>query len=223
MAAFGFWGVVALFWKEHFRITYISCLDNNWGSFLFSTVILFMPFFGWFVGSSLLSTITFVLEKPNDGWVLLQNTRQDIRSLQAADFYTVYAETKDGKLISCRYESVYDYDCWNDVSQISEIRKGDKCYDFPAPPFGINVEDRIDVEDCITFAGRLSISRSSYILSDNGQVYRNSYGSPSLIPPYQVIKRQALFSTAGLIVGLIIARKIMTANKKKNSLAITSG
>jgi hypothetical protein len=187
-------------------------------------MVLPLVIIGCCVGPIASSILEIYLETSYNGWVLLKSPPQNISKLQAADFYTVYAETIDGKLISCRYSSIYNNDCWNEISNIPNIKETDKCYDLPAPPPEIHSAGRIDFGACIPFAGEESTSFSSYILSDNGQVYRLSTGDPALITIFfRSILIKLLCSSIIIAIGLIVASKIMVLVNKINTSATQSG
>lgn len=133
-----------------------------------------------------------------------------------------YKKTASGKLISCRYESALDFDCWNEVSETPKIEETDKCYDFPSIPSKIRQIDRIDFGACIPFAGMEGDSFSSYVLSDDGQVYLYSVGSPSIVS-IKLIRTQILSSLAGSVIGLLFAFIIVVIYKKKITLIVASG
>ena len=101
---------------------------------IYTAIVLPLLIFGCCAGSLAPFILEKLLEKSYDGWILLKSPPENIKRLRAANFYTVYAETNDGKLISCRYESTLDFDCWNEVSEIPKIEETDKCYDFPPAP-----------------------------------------------------------------------------------------
>jgi hypothetical protein len=189
---------------------------------IYTAIVLPLLIFGCCAGSLAPFVLEKSLEKSYDGWVLLKSPPENIKRLQAANFYTIYAETNDGKLISCRYESALDFDCWNEVSEIPKIEETDKCYDFPSTPSKIRQIDRIDFGACIPFAGMEGYSFSSYVLSDDGQVYLYSVGSPSIIS-LKFIRTQILFSLAGSIIGLVFAFIIVVIYKKKNTFMAASG
>lgn len=213
----GIWGA----WKEHFKITYIPFMNNRLGSFILAEILLLIPISGLSVGFLLASAITPTQRVTNSNWVLLPKSSQRISNLRAADFYIIYAETIDGKLVSCYYQSADDYDCWREVWRIPKINKGDVCFGFPDPPAGIKVIDKIRFEDCMVFAGMEDINESNYVLSDDGRVYRSSYGIGTL-PPSKSNWRD-LLPIAGLLTGLIIDFKVIELNKKKNTFTATSG
>lgn len=152
----------------------------------------------------------------------MPESHQRITKLRAADFYTIYAETTDGQLISCYYASKNEHDCWQRISKIPEIKEGDKCFGFPAPPQHVNVIDKMQFENCVVFAGMENINTSRFILSDDGKIYRSNYDDTGILPPSMQWKRK-LFPKAGLIVGLIIATIVVVANHKKNAFMAASG
>lgn len=220
------WFVGTSKWPEQFQITYIPLLNNQVGSFVFTTVVLLIPILGCCTGFLLVPTSLF--EVAEEGWVLLEKPPYPIKSLRAASFDTVYVEMTDGRLMSCYYGSAYDVQCWQEVSEMPDIPEH-QCYNrtttstFPEPPSSINVTDRIDLEDCMTFAGMGGHrNTSSYVLSDEGQVYQKTQGDPFLIPPLGLIRMGCIFSITGLIVGLLIVFGLMTVNKRRNKLKIIS-
>lgn len=221
LTAASIWVLGTKFWPARFQITYVPFLNNEVGSFLFAVVVLVIPVLGCCAGGSLLPEITSVFEMSEGGWVLLEKPPQQIKLLRAAEFHTIYAETIDGQLIACYHGSAYDTDCWRKISQIPDTIEY-KCYnwigDFPEPPSSVNVIDRIDVEGCITFAGMDDTNISSYVLSDEGDVYQKAQGDPSLIPPPGLIRMLCFLSMMGLIVGLLIVFGLMTVNKRQNTV-----
>jgi hypothetical protein len=225
--ALGLWFVGTSYWPNQFKITYVPFLNNEIGSFLFAVVVLLIPILGCCTGYLLLPKVTSAFEMSEEGWVLLEKPPQDIKTLRAADFHTVYGETIDGQLISCYYESAYDNNCWREVSELPEIRAYGNCsgwnVSFPEPPSSVNIIDRIDIKDCMTFAGMEDLNTSSYVLSDDNQVYQNSYGSSSLLPPPKLIQMECLFSAVGLTVGLLVVFRVMSINKRRNTHKTKSG
>jgi len=224
--ALGLWYVGVTYWPDHFRITYVPFLNNELGNFLVAVTVLLILTLGCFAGFLLQPVATSATEVTEEGWVLLAKSPQEIKTLRAADFFTVFAETIDGQLIACYYESAYDNDCWYEVSQIPDTIES-KCGNwrgkFSEPPSSINVIERIDIENCYTFAGMDSINISSYVLSDEGQVYQNTYGNPSFFPPAGLVRMQCFFSVLGLIVGFLIILGLMSVNKRRNMYKTKTG
>jgi hypothetical protein len=220
--ALGAWGISMLFWEEKIKVAYIPFMNNQMGSFIFTSVLLLLPILGCIAGIYLSSAKLLAPEQFDEDWVLLPESRQHINKLRAADFYTVYAETTDGQLISCYYASKNEHDCWSEISKIPEIKEGNKCFAPPAPPLHVKVTDIILFENCIVYAGAESYNTSRYILSNDGKVYRSNYDDTEILPPSMQWKRN-LFPITGLIVGLIIATMIVRANQKKNTLMAASG
>lgn len=215
----GLWYADTL-WPNQFKITYIPFLDNKVGSFLFAAVVLLIPIVGCFTGFLLQAEMTSAFEISEDGWIVLKKPPEEIKTLRVSHFYTIYAETIDGRFLSCYYESVYDNDCWVEVSQLPEIRDSDNCYrwiiSYPKPPSSVQVVDRIDMEDCVTFAGMDDRNTISYVLSDDNQVYQNIHGNPTYFSPPKLFQIQCLFSVVGLLIGLLIELVLMYINKKRN-------
>jgi hypothetical protein len=197
-------------------------MNNHVGSFIFMSALLLLPILGCIAGIYLSSSKLLAPGQFDEDWVLLPESRQHINKLWAADFYTVYAETADGQLISCYYASKNEYDCWNEISKIPKIKERDKCFAPPAPPPHVKVKDTILFENCILYAGAESYNTSRYILSNEGKVYRSNYDDTGILPPSIQWKRN-LFPIAGLIVGLIIAMITVRANQKRNTLMAASG
>lgn len=109
--ALGLWYVGVMYWPDHFKITYIPSLDNEVGSFIFAVIVLLIVILGCCTGFLLQPIVTSAFETSEEGWVLLEKPPQAIKTLRAADFYNIYAETIDGQILSCYYESVYDTNC----------------------------------------------------------------------------------------------------------------
>ena len=227
--ALGLWYVGTSYWPNQFNITYIPFLNNKIRSFLFAAVVLLLPILGCFTGSLLQAKMTSAFETSEEGWVVLEKPSQEIKALRVARDYTIYVETIDGRFLSCYYESVYDNDCWVEVSQLPEVRDYGNCYgriiNYPEPPSSVHVVDRIDIKDCMTFAGMDELNTISYMLSDDNQVYQNIYGNPTLnyFPPPKLIQIECLFSAVGLLIGLLIVFGLMHINKKRNIHKATTG
>ena len=83
-------------------------------------VMIALPILGCCLGY-FLSYQPFFQEPELDGYISLGSPPQEVKTLRAAEFYTVYIETVDGTLYSCYRASPYDRQCWIEVTQIPDL------------------------------------------------------------------------------------------------------
>lgn len=226
LIAAGLWIQGTQSWPDYFNVTYIPFLNNWLGSFIFTVALLLLPILGCSVGYLVLVGVTSIFETSEEGWIALEKSPQDIEILLEAEFYTVYVQTKDGRLLSCHYESPYDKDCWVEIFHIPEFYEFNKCPEwrggnFAKPLSSISVVDRIDVDACVSFAGIDDRYTSSFILSDKGRVYMYSVGDPYFFSAPNSGGMVCGFSAAGLIMGLIAVIGLIATNNRQNILKRT--
>lgn len=225
LTAIGIWVQGTYSWPNYFKVTYIPYLNNWLGSFGLAVAVLLLPILGCCLDYLSLTPATYLFkgfETFEEEWLAMKKAPHDIEKLLVSEFDTIYVQTVDGHLLSCHYTSPYDNACWVEVLQIPEpyesgcARRREST--FPDAPASINVVDRIDVEGCLYFAGMDDYSRSSYILSDTGRVYMLNYGSPNLFSTPNLAGMECLFSTIGLIMGLLAVVWLLNTNKRRNML-----
>jgi hypothetical protein len=106
-------------------------------------------------------------------WRRLPPPPAPLKQIIAANYFTVYATTTDGKILGCYRESRLDVHCWFEVNQLPEMAP-DWQHDgyFESPPSGIHVVQTYQIDYP---AGRDDRSAFSYVIDEDGQVWQWGY------------------------------------------------
>ncbi|MCB9079395.1 MAG: hypothetical protein H6631_17475 [Anaerolineaceae bacterium] len=143
----------------------------------------------------------------NDTWQDLGAPPETIERLAAVHTVTVYVETSEGKIFSCYRESLYDYNCWNEIEAIPPGLDLGVC---PQPVYGMpsepgDVVDRLIAHHCLDAPLYKGDHVFAYLLLADGRVMQWVSEPMGLWPPLGQLGQLVLKTFGGCLAGMIIA------------------